>query len=183
MKPEFAPRALPIAAFAESASQYSGIEKLHTFTRLLEEAQGHGTQTPVHYTVQGEARTDAAGHAVPWLHLQAHTELRMVCQRCLAPVDVPLVFAQDFRFVATEDMAAEEDEACEENVLAISKTFDLLDLLEDELLMAIPLVPKHAVCPQPVVLEAVDPNFAQETTAKVHPFAVLQQLKKNTSES
>jgi uncharacterized protein len=62
-------------------------------------------------------------------------------------------------------------------VLVLAKTFNLLELVEDELLMAMPPVAKHDVCPKAVKLQAVDADFAEEPTEKPNPFAVLQQLK------
>lgn len=177
MKSEFTPQSFAIAAFAQNHGNHVGVEKLGLFPRLIEESQGQSAETLVHYTVSGETRMDAAGHHEPWLHLQAQTQLRLTCQRCLATVDIPLEFAQDFRFVATEALAEIEDEESEEDVLVLSKTFNLLHLIEDELLMAIPLVPKHTVCPTPVQLTAIDAGFEAQSTEKAHPFAALEQLK------
>jgi uncharacterized protein len=75
-------------------------------------------------------------------------------------------------------LAEVEDEESEEDVLVLSKAFNLLELIEDELLMSAPLVPKHEVCPQPVKLQAADPAFVELVQEKPNPFAMLQQLKK-----
>jgi uncharacterized protein len=100
----------------------------------------------------------------------------------MGPVDVELDFAREFRFVASEELATVEDEESEEDVLVLSKAFNLLELIEDELLMSMPPTPKHDVCPQPVKLRAVDANFVEEAAEKPNPFAMLQQLKdKGTS--
>jgi uncharacterized protein len=48
--------------------------------------------------------------------------------------------------------------------------------------MASPLVSKHEVCPKPVKLQAVDPDFEETAQEKPNPFAVLQQLKKKDAE-
>ena len=63
--------------------------------------------------------------------------------------------------------------------------FDLLAVLEDELLMALPLVPMHEDCPTPVVLSTGETGLLHEDEAgdavpaaeKPNPFAVLAQLK------
>jgi uncharacterized protein len=104
----------------------------------------------------------------------------MTCQRCLGPVDVDISAQRSFRFVASEAVAEVEDEESEEDVLVLSRDFDLLGLMEDELLMALPPVPKHDVCPVHVVLEAKDADFVEESEAKPNPFAVLGQLKKKS---
>lgn len=177
MKHEFAARALNVAAFAQAGDSYVGDERLARFERLMEETRGLGGETLVSYSVQGETRQDAAGHDEPWLHLAAQATLSLVCQRCMGPVDVPVTFERDFRFVASEELAAVEDEESDEDVLVLSKTFNLLELVEDELLMAMPPAPKHETCPRPVKLQAADADFTDEPADKPNPFAVLQQLK------
>jgi uncharacterized protein len=62
----------------------------------------------------------------------------MECQRCLTPVDVPLDVERSFRFVADEATAEALDDECDEDLLALSREFDLRELIEDELLMACP---------------------------------------------
>lgn len=177
MKNEFDPRMVPIAAFARADSSYAGEEKLHSFPRLLDEAQGLGGETWVTYAVSGFMQLDAAGHDEPWIRLSAQATLSLTCQRCLGVADLPVNFERDFRFVATEELAAVEDEESEEDVLVVSKQFNLLELIEDELLMALPPVPKHAQCPRPVKLQASDANFDEADLEKPNPFAVLQALK------
>jgi len=178
MKHELDPRRLHVAAFARSDGRHMGEERLSRFERLMEQSQGLGGETRVSYAVQGSMRPDAAGQDDAWLHLEAEATLSLVCQRCLGPVDEVVKVSRDFRFVATDALAEVEDEESEEDVLVLSKEFDLLELLEDELIMATPLVAKHGVCPQPVKLQAVDADFVEPAQEKPNPFAVLQQLKK-----
>ena len=104
-----------------------------------------------------------------WLHLQAQADLPLACQRCLGPVVVNLRVDRRFRFVASEAIAEAEDEDCEEDLLVFQKRFDLLDLLEDELLMELPLVPMHPFCPGVVPRQPDDP--------RPHPFSALARLK------
>jgi len=177
MKNDFAPRTLHVAAFAQSGGSHAGEERLARFERLMEESRGLGGETWVSYSVSGEIRQDAAGANEPWLNLKAHASLALVCQRCMGPVDVPVEFDRSFRFVATEDLAAVEDEESEEDVLVLSKTFNLLELIEDELLMAMPLSPMHVACPQPVKMQVADAGFEEVEDEKPNPFAVLQKLK------
>jgi uncharacterized protein len=178
MKNPFDARHLNIAAFAKSQGTYAGEERLGHFLRLMEQSQGHGGETLVAYSVQGSVRQDATGADEPWLQLAARATLSLVCQRCLGPVEEIVDFERAFRFVASEALAEVEDEESEEDVLVISKSFDLLELMEDELLMASPLVSKHEVCPKAVKLQAADPDFEDPAQEKPNPFAVLQQLKK-----
>ena len=44
--------------------------------------------------------------------------------------------------------------------------------------MAMPLVPLHDVCPSPVKMAVVDPDFEEAVAAKPNPFAALAALQK-----
>ncbi len=169
---------LNIEAFAIANGSIAGTESLARFGRLLEEAQGAGSQNPVHLTAKGMTRPNGSTSEQIWLALTAEVALPQTCQRCLGPVDVPVSFAREFRFVASEEVAAVEDEESEEDVLVLSRDFNLLELIEDELLMALPVVPKHDVCPGAVKLQVADMDFVEEAAEKPNPFAVLEQLKK-----
>jgi uncharacterized protein len=182
MKHEFVAQQLPVAAFAHSQGNHAGAEPLSRFERLMEQSQGMGEGHLVTYSVQGSVQPDASGVDEPWLHLSAQATLSLICQRCMGPADIAVGFERDFRFVASEALAEVEDEESEEDVLVLSKSFNLLELIEDELLMATPLVPKHAVCPKPVKLQAADPAFTEVEQEKPNPFAVLQQFKKKDAD-
>lgn len=178
MKHDYDAEHLNIAAFARASGAWEGQAPLAQFARLMEETRGQGGETAVRYGVRGEMRADGAGVEEAWLHLTAQTALPLTCQRCLGPVEVPVAFEREFRFVATEELAAVEDEESEEDVLVLSRDFNVLELVEDELLMELPVAPKHPVCPVAVKLHAADPNFVDAPAEKPNPFAVLQQLKK-----
>jgi uncharacterized protein len=178
MKHDFDARHLNIDTFAQSAGDLEGAEPLARFDRLLAEAQGVGPDTVVHFHAQGMVRPGGGASQQVWLVLNAQVDLPQTCQRCLGPVAVPVSFKREFRFVATEELAAAEDEASEEDVLVLARDFNLLELVEDELLMALPVVPKHDVCPEPVRLQVADPDFVEAAVEKPNPFAVLEQLKR-----
>ncbi len=179
MNKEFNPQHVHVTAFAQSNGRFAAEERLAHFDRLIEETQGLGGEGWVSYTVQAEMRVDAAGANEPWLHLAGQVTLPLICQRCLGPVDIDVAFERDFRFVASEELAAIEDEESEEDVLALSRDFNLLELLEDELLMAMPSAPTHDVCPVSVKFQAADSDFDAQTAQKPNPFAVLAALKKS----
>jgi uncharacterized protein len=139
-----------------------------------------GTQpTLVEWQLRGEIRADARGEAVPWLHMVASTGLPLSCQRCLGPVETLLEVDRWYRFVADEATAELEDEDSEEDVLALEPRPNVLELLEDELLMAMPLVPMHAKCPVAVTLQVGDLGpEAGEISSSKNPFAQLSRLKR-----
>ncbi len=112
-----------------------------------------------------------------WLHLEARALLPQTCQRCLGVYAQPVEVDRWFRFVADEATAEAEDDDCEEDLLVMVPRFDLLRLIEDELLMGLPLVPMHETCPGPVRLSAGEGDAGQEAGGAVHPFAALAALR------
>jgi uncharacterized protein len=79
-------------------------------------------------------------------------------------------------------VAAAQDETSEEDVLALSRDFNLFELIEDEVLMSLPLVPRHEVCPVAVKLAVVDPDFESALEDKPKPFAALAKLRTSKPE-
>lgn len=177
MTKEFVAERLDVAAFARAGATLRGQEALRQRTRLLDEARGQGGDLPIEWEARGQSIPVAGGEPQVWLHLKASAVLPLTCQRCLAPVDVPLTVDRSFRFVADEATALAEDDESEEDLLAISRTFDLAELVEDELLMEMPAVPRHDACPVEVKLASTDEAFDDAQAGKPNPFAVLQKLK------
>ena len=150
---------------------------MSAYGRLMQETQGLGGDRLMTWAVRGEMPAEATGAGQIWMHLTADVTLSLVCQRCLGPVDVTVSIDRSFRFVETEAQAELEDETSEEDVLALSSEFSLADLLEDEVLMELPAVPRHEECPVAVTLEVSDPGFELASAEKVNPFAVLAKMQ------
>lgn len=177
MSHEFDADRLDVRAFAKAGATLSGQDSLVAYPRLLEEAGGQGGERPLQWEARGEMRRDAAGFAQVWLFLRAAVSLPLTCQRCLGPADIEVTVDRAFRFVASEEQAEAEDEEAEEDVLVLSRDFNLRELVEDEVLMALPLVPRHEVCPGTVKLAVQDEDFEAAQAAKPNPFAALAGLK------
>lgn len=177
MKKVFDPRRLDVKAFAEEAGELAGEDPLGSHPRLMAETAGHGAENQLTWSATGELRN--AQHVNPeiWLRLRARTVLPLTCQRCMGPVDIPVEVERPFRFVPDETTAMAEDDSSEEDLLALSRDFDLIELVEDELLMDLPVAPRHEVCPEPVKLVVADENFESASTERENPFALLQRLK------
>ncbi len=86
----------------------------------------------------------------PQLRLQVQGNLQLRCQRCLEPVP----FAVDIDIVL--ELVREEVELTEEEIeddgkdyLPLTEALDVVQLVEDELLLSLPLVPRHEVCDLP----------------------------------
>ncbi|HEX5785972.1 YceD family protein [Hydrogenophaga soli] len=179
------PAHFSVSAFASGAQTLSGVWPRDAiagrpvpFERLGAEACEDGGVSEVCWLIRGELRQGPGGVLQPWLHLEVSARLPLVCQRCLAPVVTRVTSERSFRFVADEVTAAAEDDASEEDVLVLDVRFDWPQLVEDELIMSLPLVPMHDQCPQPVLrLHPSDSLSAVEEGSgdRVRPFAGLRE--------
>jgi uncharacterized protein len=122
------------------------------------------------------AHRPVGGENQVWLHLVADADVVLQCQRCLQPLDEAVHVDRHFRFVADEDTAAALDDEIEDEVLALPKSLNLRDLVEDEMLLALPLVPRHEVCPETIPMQFGDVEIVEE---KANPFASLALLRKD----
>ncbi|HEX2545298.1 MAG TPA: YceD family protein [Ramlibacter sp.] len=177
MAKDFDPQRLDVHRFAELGAELDADVPLQNFARLRAETETPARAGDVHWSARGELLNPSRHQPEVWVHLQAEASLPLVCQRCLGPVDVALSVDRSFRFVPDEATAAAEDDEAEEDLLALSRSFDLLELVEDELLMEMPVAPMHETCPEPVKMSAVDADFEAAGGERENPFAVLGKLK------
>jgi uncharacterized protein len=176
MAKDFAARRLDLKSFADEGGELSDVSPVRQHARLMAETQGRGAEAPVGWSASGEMRNRQHVQPEIWLHLKARAVLPLTCQRCLEPVEVPVSVDRSFRFVSDEEAAAAQDDESEEDVLALSRSFDLVELVEDELLLEIPLAPRHETCP-PVKLALADASFETAAQRQENPFATLGRLK------
>jgi uncharacterized protein len=181
MSQEFGASRLDIHSFAKSSESLAAQDSVSGFRRLLKELGASAADRKIAWRVQGELREGASGPAQVWLHLKAQAVLPLICQRCLGPLEFQVAVDRSFRFVATEAQAEAEDEASQEDVLVLDQRFDLLGLIEDEFLMALPVIPLHEVCPTEVKLAVQDPGFEDPSGKPTKPFAVLAKLRTGKS--
>jgi uncharacterized protein len=123
------------------------------------------------------ARPAPGAGAQPALRIVADAAVGLECQRCLQRMVVPLRVDRRVFFVAGEDAAASLDADSDDDVLTLEPALDLKSLVEDELLLALPLVPRHEVCPEPLPFEA-EPERRRRA-----PFAALAALKRGPASS
>lgn len=178
----FDPQRLDMERFARDAGELQGRWLLTALPRLAE-SQVDGTAPAgweVLWEAQGQRFERVGAPAEVWLHLGARATVRLECQRCLRPVDVMLEVDRSFRFVRDEREAAELDAQVEEDILVLGRSLDLQELVEDELILALPLVPRHADCRHPGQAGAEPLRSAQEPApGRPHPFAALAALKRD----
>jgi uncharacterized protein len=172
------PRRLDVAVAAAAAVELAGRWPLSELARLADDAAALVDQ-PVAWSARFEQRREAGAAPAVWLQLQARARVARQCQRCLQPVLLALDVDRAFRFAPSEDEAAALDAESEDDVLVLSRQFDLRELVEDELLLALPIVPKHEQCPALLVVAAT--SQAVKAAEPTHPFAALAALKRGRS--
>ena len=193
---------LQVLKFAQSAACLEGRESMQRFHRLMAErtssleGQDDGFECP-----SAQVLSHDDGEWVDWrlegfcdpldphaangldgkagFKLQAHALIQMTCQRCLGLSIQTLDVLRTFRFVRDEQTALAMDDESEDEFLVHCTAFDALELMEDELIMALPLVPLHESCPVPLMqqLNKMSSSELQKEEERPHPFAALSVLK------
>jgi uncharacterized protein len=110
----------------------------------------------------------------PFIDLRVTGRVHLACQRCLRPVAIEVDVAGRF-LVAQNEAEADAIPLDEDHfdVVVGTREFDLLKLVEDEIILWLPIVPKHEQCPQ-----ALTDEIGQGPGDRRSPFAVLGTLKK-----
>jgi len=151
--------------FASAGAMQQGVLPLSGFVRLRDMLVSDAGD--VAYEVKGVR--DARGR--PSLRLGVQGTLQLRCQRCLEPLphavraDALLVLAAS----QAEIDADPADVQAPDRVLA-GKEMALRDLVEDELILALPYAPRHEGC---------TPRSEHSDTGKARPFAGLRGLMRD----
>ena len=106
-------------------------------------------------------------------------EVQMVCQRCLEPANIPV--HSEFVYAVLREGASQDSLPKSYDALEVGEEpLDLLSLVEDELLLALPIVPAHDpdACRHPAGFAAA-PEPSVEEVPRSNPFDVLAQLKRD----
>ncbi|MEO8937630.1 MAG: YceD family protein [Burkholderiaceae bacterium] len=109
-------------------------------------------------------------HGALRLDLSIDGDVALTCQRCLQPMTESLRLRSKFLIANDEETADRMDQDDEFDVVVGSVNFDLDTLIEDEVILALPIAPRHAVCPVAI-------DEALLGTRKPSPFAALAALK------
>lgn len=105
-------------------------------------------------------------------------ELELQCQRCLGPVKIRVQAEPHLAWVKSDEALAALPEEYDP-LLSADGHVELKELVEDELLLALPLVPRHeddAACGEPVRRAEIPAPPPDEE--RKNPFAGLAKLKR-----
>lgn len=109
------------------------------------------------------------------LEVRAQGSVMLECQRCIKPFVWPVDISNTVEVVSDEAQLEDDDDVEGPDRILCSGRLDALGLVEDELILSIPYVPMHDVCPDSPALSAGEP--IQES--RPSPFAALGALKKS----
>jgi len=98
------------------------------------------------------------------------TQVALRCQRCLEQVE--LAVNSQCSYALLPKHADSSSVSAQHEVLELNESLALAELIEDELLLALPLVPVHEDCQMP---KWDSGDLVQES--KPSPFSVLAQLR------
>ena len=100
----------------------------------------------------------------------------VVCQRCLNPVNIELKADLSLQIIWSEDQISNVAPD-REPWIVVDRFADLIAVIEDELLLALPIVNYHNIedCTGEAFLEKAE-SISEETDSS-SPFSILKQLK------
>lgn len=172
------PANIVLEKWADIGFTWQGMVDVGEFERLAQQLDATKQGTDECFDV---AITLKKEQGVLWLSYQVKAVLWLVCQRCLSPLAVDVSGDYRLAILKDESQITQIDDA--EFVLTDElyigdgrQMLPLKTLLEDELLLALPLAPRHDDCQ--MLLDSVGGDAQDETDDGVdNPFAVLAQLK------
>lgn len=170
------PRMLNVAQLCHDAGSLAGQWPLAGMKRLLDSLyEQTAGDSSVDWSASGALLAASSSQPEVWLELRANVSVSLQCQRCLQALMQPLAVDRRLRFVRSEAEAERLDETSDDDVLVLPPRLDLHELIEDELILALPLVPRHpGLCPEPLPMPVDD--LPDEEPAP-NPFSALATLR------
>lgn len=159
---------LDFALLAQKISGDIPLDALQRLSRslLLTDKQANSElPAKIQYTLAGAANR----YNLPSLHLSVDADLPATCQRCLDKMHIKLKLNFDYLISDTEP--AEYEASDDYEWLETTKEMDVWELIEDELLMALPIAPLHSAESQGECVQ-----LSRESGEKPNPFAVLKDF-------
>lgn len=120
---------------------------------------------------------------LPFFDVDAKVSLSLVCQRCFELFETIIHVNNRFSPVKSEAQAETLPEYYEPAIVNEFGEVDILALVEDEIILTLPIAPVHDA--QHCEVSGADLVFGEipEEDEKPNPFAILASLKKNKSEN
>jgi len=148
--------------FASAGASLEGALPIRDFPRLRDMLAGHDGE--IAFEVEGVR--DERGR--PALRLKLRGRLALRCQRCLEPLPFEVGSDEVLVLAGTQaEIDAEPADVHAADRVVAAKEMSVRELVEDELILALPYAPRHAGCSARASADAAE---------KVLPFAGLRGL-------
>ena len=161
----FMPQPQPVIdgfEFASAGASVRGALPIRDFPRLNDMLARH--EGEVAYEIEG--LRDERGR--PGLRLKVRARLELRCQRCLEGLPFEVQADEVLVLAGTQaEIDAEPADVHAADRVVAAKEMSVRELVEDELILALPYAPRHAVCSARASTDAAE---------KVSPFAGLRGL-------
>jgi|AutmiccommuBRH23_1029490.scaffolds.fasta_scaffold01945_7 uncharacterized protein len=162
------PRAVAARKLASQGQRLGGAVAQEVLPRLMDAVLESGPQVTV------ELQFSAEEGGKPEIHGHVETRVTLNCERCLKPVELTLAAEPALGLVRTDAEAEALPGRLDPCVLP-GEDLDLFELVEEELLLALPIVAMHEdVSCQPWLAGVDDADDADDTQS---PFRALERLK------
>lgn len=169
------PQYIDAQKWADREAAIDQVFPLAAFARLCESTTGNEGDVRVNCRV----RRDAQSLIV--LEGKLSTTLSLTCQRCLEPVMTELEADVQLWLLRDEDAAEQLSDEADYLVQDGEGRVALADVLEDELILALPLVAAHEECELCQIVETEDDIEDEvvevETPQRENPFQALTGFK------
>ncbi len=156
---------------AMAGESHAGRVKQSVFKRLVSPAQGAERWVDVSLQFGKE-------QGVHYLRGSLAGEFVVVCQRCMEPMRLLVDARLSLGFVRNKEEESRLPEQFEPLWVEETET-DLLDVIEDELLLAMPMVALHPPAECPVRIDSTVVNDEQAESDRATPFSVLAALTRD----
>ncbi|HWV15979.1 MAG TPA: YceD family protein [Cellvibrio sp.] len=154
--------------FAQQGISLQGFVPVSALPRMadaLQDTSGE-IQVDLAFGLSEEKKKIVTGHV--------HAEVSLLCQRCLSPVTVPVESDISLGIVWDEEHAQALPESLDPWIVGEGAA-DLYDMIEEELLLSLPVVAYHEEpCVDTKLFSSGQPV---EVKKAKNPFQVLEQLK------
>jgi len=159
--------------FARNGQQISGEVPVAGLPRLLDMLED--SQGLLSYTVRGGVDK----YGIPLLDVNITGTCRLRCQRCLNGMEYPIQHVARLLLRDQAGLDALDDEEEEFDSVLAESQLDVLDLLEQEILLSLPIAPRHELGGCQATDDENVTKAGNPLKEERNPFAVLAKLKRN----
>ncbi len=157
-------------ALVDKRARLRGILPIIAMARIQEELLACDEGTKIDLSFQKDGRIAIIAGSI-------NADITLQCQCCLKPMVINIERVVSLAVASSIDEAQRLPERYEP-LLMSSEKIALSELVEDELLLALPMIAQHDHCELTGLKPVAEPESGDKTETKENPFAILKQLRK-----